>query len=93
MTEGSIFRTIFLYSLPLIAGNFLQQLYNAFDSVIVGNFVGETALAAVGASGQIIYFLISLIPWQDKIFLIVQDFYSFSLLDYTQISIKVYFLP
>ena len=59
MTEGSIFRTIFLYSLPLIAGNFLQQLYNAFDSVIVGNFVGETALAAVGASGQIIYFLIS----------------------------------
>ena len=60
MTEGGVFRSLLLYSLPLIAGNLMQQLYNTFDSIIVGNLVGNRALAAVGASGQIIYLLVTL---------------------------------
>ena len=46
MTEGSIWKSILLFSVPLILGNLLQQLYNTADSIIVGNFVGSNALAA-----------------------------------------------
>lgn len=45
MTEGNILKSIILYSIPLILGNFMQQLYNTFDSLIVGNYVGSSALA------------------------------------------------
>ena len=51
MTEGSIWKNILLFSVPLILGNLLQQLYNTADSIIVGNFVGSNALADVGSSG------------------------------------------
>lgn len=44
--------------MPLILGNLLQQLYNTADSIIVGNFLGSNALAAVGSSGSPIYLLI-----------------------------------
>ena len=44
MTEGSIWKSILLFSVPLILGNLLQQLYNTADSIIVGNFVGSNAL-------------------------------------------------
>ncbi len=59
MTEGKIWKQILLFSLPLIFGNLLQQLYNTADSIIVGNFVGSEALAAVGSSGSLINLLIS----------------------------------
>ena len=59
MTGGSPFGALLFYSLPLIAGNFMQQLYNTVDSLIVGRFVGDAALAAVGGSGQIINFLLA----------------------------------
>ena len=59
MTEGSIGRKLFLFAMPLVLGNLLQQLYNTADSVIVGNFVGSNALAAVGSSGALIYLLIA----------------------------------
>ena len=58
MTEGSIWKSILLFSVPLILGNLLQQLYNTADSIIVGNFLGSNALAAVGSSGSPIYLLI-----------------------------------
>ncbi len=58
MTEGSIWKNILLFLLPLILGNLLQQLYNTADSIIVGNFVGSNALAAVGSSGSPIFLLI-----------------------------------
>ena len=48
MTEGSEWKLILLFTLPLMAGNLLQQLYNTVDGIIVGNFVSENALAAVG---------------------------------------------
>lgn len=59
MTEGSIFQKILFFSIPLILGNLLQQLYNTADSIMVGNFVGSNALAAVGASSSMIYLLIA----------------------------------
>ena len=49
LTEGSIVKKLTLFALPLIAGNIVMQLYNVADSVVVGNFVGSDALAAVGA--------------------------------------------
>ena len=58
MTEGSIWKSILLFSVPLILGNLLQQLYNTAASIIVGNFVGSNALAAVGSSGSPIFLLI-----------------------------------
>lgn len=59
MTEGNIWKQILFFSIPLILGNLLQQLYNTADTIIVGNFVGRDALAAVGSSGSMIHLLIS----------------------------------
>ena len=59
MTEGKIWKNILYFSIPLILGNLLQQLYNTADSIIVGNFVGSEALAAVGSSTSLIYLLIA----------------------------------
>ncbi|MDD6654746.1 MAG: MATE family efflux transporter, partial [Treponema sp.] len=59
MTEGPIWRNILFFSIPLILGNLFQQLYNTMDSIIVGNYIGSEALAAVGSSGSIINVLIS----------------------------------
>ena len=59
MTEGSILKTILVFSIPLILGNLLQQMYNTVDSIIVGNYVGKNALAAVGSSSSLIYLLIA----------------------------------
>ena len=49
MTEGSVPRHLLLFALPMFAGSVLQQLYNMVDSWVVGNYVGDGALAAVGA--------------------------------------------
>ena len=59
MTEGTIWKQILLFSIPLILGNLLQQMYNTVDSIIVGNFVGSNALAAVGSSTSLICLLIA----------------------------------
>ena len=61
LTEGPITRSILLFTGPLIIGNLFQQLYNTTDSFIVGNFVGSGALAAIGASAQIINLFIGFI--------------------------------
>lgn len=58
MTEGTIWKKILFFAIPLILGNLFQQLYNTADSIIVGNFIGSEALAAVGASGSVINLLI-----------------------------------
>ena len=54
MTSGSIVKQILLFSLPLMLGNIFQMLYNTVDSVIVGQFVGKEALAAVGSTTMIV---------------------------------------
>ncbi len=60
MTVGSPARHIIKFTLPLLLGNLFQQLYNMVDSIVVGNFVGEDALAAVGACGSTNFLFFSL---------------------------------
>ena len=60
MTQGSPTRLIVAFSLPLLLGNVLQQLYNMVDSIVVGQFVGASALTAVGTGFPIIFLLASL---------------------------------
>lgn len=59
MTEGSIVRRIVSFSIPLILGNLFQQLYNTVDSIIVGNYIGSDALAAVGSTASLINLLLA----------------------------------
>ena len=58
LTEGSIWKGMLLFALPVLLGNIFQQFYNTFDSWTVGKFLGETALAAVGSSGSLIFLMI-----------------------------------
>ncbi len=60
MTVGSPYKLILAFSIPLLIGNIFQQLYNMVDSIVVGNFVGEKALAAVGTGFPVIFMLSSL---------------------------------
>ncbi len=60
MTEGSPWQKIVLFAVPMLVGNIAQQLYNTVDSVVVGNYVGDNALAAVGSAGPILNLLIVL---------------------------------
>ena len=55
MTEGTIWKRIVAFAIPLFLGNLFQQLYNMADSLIVGNFLGSNALAAVSSSGNLIF--------------------------------------
>ncbi|WP_288208101.1 MATE family efflux transporter [uncultured Parabacteroides sp.] len=61
LTHGPVWKVIVRFALPLLIGNLLQQLYNVTDSIIVGQFLGKEALAAVSASFFIYYFIISLV--------------------------------
>ena len=58
LTQGSIVRQLIAFAVPLLIGNIFQQLYNTVDSIVVGNFVGPEALAAVGNVSPIINTLI-----------------------------------
>lgn len=60
MTQGNPYKLIFMFSIPMLIGNVFQQLYNMVDSIVVGNFVGDKALAAVGTGFPIIFMLSSL---------------------------------
>ncbi|NLG93176.1 MAG: oligosaccharide flippase family protein, partial [Clostridiales bacterium] len=60
MTFGNPYKLLFSFSIPLLLGNVFEQLYNMVDSIVVGNFVGEKALAAVGTGFPIIFMLSSL---------------------------------
>ena len=61
LTEGSISQGIIAFALPLFLGNLFQQLYNTADSLIVGNFLGSEALAAVSSSGNLIFLMVGLV--------------------------------
>lgn len=58
MTEGPIWKKITFFAIPIFLGNLFQQMYNTADSLIVGNFLGSNALAAVSSSGNLIYLMI-----------------------------------
>lgn len=60
MTEGTPWKHILRFALPVLAGLLLQQLYNTVDSIIVGNFSGEDALSAVGTTGSLTFLFLAL---------------------------------
>ena len=62
MTEGPIWKRMILFAIPLFLGNLFQQLYNTADSLIVGNFLGSDALAAVSSSGSLIFLMVGFLP-------------------------------
>lgn len=58
LTEGSIYKKLLLFALPILVGQIFQQLYNTIDSLIVGHFLGDQALAAVSSSGSLIFMMV-----------------------------------
>ena len=60
MTEGRPWEKIVLFTIPMIIGNVAQQLYNTVDSIVVGRYVGDNALAAVGSASPILNLLLVL---------------------------------
>lgn len=60
MTVGKPWKSILIFSIPMIIGNIAQQLYNTADSIIVGRYVGDNALAAVGSAGPLTNMLLVL---------------------------------
>ena len=60
MTEGTPWKHILKFAFPVLGSYVLQQLYATTDSIIVGNFTGEEALAAVGTSDTVMYFCLAL---------------------------------
>ena len=60
MVHGPLIKNIFIFSLPLMMSNLLEIAFNAADTIVVGKFSGQEALAAVGATGPIVNFMVSL---------------------------------
>lgn len=58
LTEGSIPKKIIMFAIPMFLGNLFQQLYNVADSLVVGNFLDKTALAAVTSTGSLIFLIV-----------------------------------
>ena len=66
LSERPIYRKIVIFAFPLFLSNLFQQLYNAADSLIVGNLIGSDALASVSSSGNLIFLLVgflAVLPW------------------------------
>ena len=61
ITEGVIWKQLLIFFFPILVGSFFQQLYNTADSLIVGDFLGSNALAAVSSSGNLIFLLVGFI--------------------------------
>ena len=60
MTKGTPWRVILSFTFPMLIGNIAQQLYNTVDSIVVGKYIGDNALAAVGSCGPIVNMLLVL---------------------------------
>ena len=60
LTTGSIYRKLLLFAFPIFLGQIFQQLYNTIDSLIVGRYLGDQALAAVSSSGSMIFLMVGL---------------------------------
>ena len=60
LTEGAPLPLLFFFSMPMVVGNLFQQLYNMVDTAVVGKFVGEDAVAAVGSSFPIVFLSVAI---------------------------------
>lgn len=71
LTQGPITKTMLKFTIPMICGNLLQQLYNVVDTLIVGQYLGAKALAAVGSAYTLMTFLTSIFwdfVWEVELF-------------------------
>ena len=59
LTEGKPLKLLFFFAMPMVLGNLFQQLYNMVDSMVIGKFVGEDALAAVGSSFPVVFLAVA----------------------------------
>lgn len=85
MTKGNPTKLIFYFAMPMLLGNLVQQLYIMIDAVIVGKFVSVDALAAVGSTGAINFFMISLIiGLMSGIAVVVAQYFGFQ--DYNKLK-------
>ncbi len=92
LTEGNVGKKILLFSLPLLAGTIFQQLYNVIDSIVVGNYIGKGALAAVGASFPVIFVIISLlIGVSSGISVVISQYYGAKQYDNVVKAINTFF--
>ena len=60
MTTGAPWKSIAVFTLPMLVGNIAQQLYSTVDTIIVGEFIGDNAIAAVGCATPIVFLLLVL---------------------------------
>ncbi len=60
LTKGPVFKNFIFFIIPIVLSGFMQQLYNTADTLVVGKFVGDTALAAVGSTASITHFILNL---------------------------------
>ena len=60
MTVGTPWKSILAFTFPMLIGNIAQQLYNTVDTIVVGKYIGDNALSAVGSAGPIINMLLVL---------------------------------
>ena len=60
LTKGNMYKTFFLFGLPLVLSGLLSQMYSTIDTAIAGRFLGETGLASIGATAPLITFISSL---------------------------------
>ena len=59
LNQGPIIKTLLTFAFPIFVGNLMQQLYNTADMIVAGQFVGDNALAAVGATGEIVALVVN----------------------------------
>ena len=57
MTKGNPMKIILMFSIPVLMGNLFQQFYNVVDSIVAGQFIGVDALAAIGSTGSLMFFV------------------------------------
>jgi putative MATE family efflux protein len=93
LTVGNESKQIFLFAIPMLLSNFLQQLYNVVDRMIVGRFISTEALAAVGESFPVIFVMISLL-WgtSSGITVVVSQYYGAKDMDRVARSISTFFI-
>ena len=93
LTTGKEWKVITAFALPLLIGNILQQLYNIADSIIVGQFLGKEALAAVSASFFTYYFIISfVIGIGSGITVVVSQYYGAKQYEMVQRAFSSFFI-
>ncbi len=93
LTQGSPGKLILYFALPMLIGNVFQQLYNVVDSAVVGKFIGEKALAAVGASFPIFYVLIALIIGiASGNMVIISQYYGAKMMDKVKQAIDTFYI-